>query len=128
VICESESTDTSFPAVVPNSTPVAPVNPVPVIVTVVPPPLTPVRGLTRRMDETIFGGRLFVVVVAVVDDEGCVAVVVPLVVVAVVVPPVVEVTVEVEVEVDLVEIAVLVLPVEVDPVAGAKYHAAPLGL
>ena len=46
VICVSESTWKLVAAVVPKSTSTAPVNPVPVIVTLVPPGAAPLTGLT----------------------------------------------------------------------------------
>ena len=50
VICVSDFTVTSVALAVPNLTPVAPVNPVPVIVTVVAPAVGPLVG---EMDVTV---------------------------------------------------------------------------
>ena len=87
MIWVSETTEKLVASTVPNATPVAPVNPVPVMVTFVPPVFTPVDGSTF-------------------DTWGVAPAVVPVVVVVVVV---VEVEVEVAAVVVLVAAVVLVL-------------------
>jgi hypothetical protein len=52
VICESDTTVTFVPGSAPNDTPVAPVNPEPVIVTDVPPLVRPIDGDTEVTDRT----------------------------------------------------------------------------
>ena len=129
VICVSESTETSVPADVPKVTAVAPVKPLPVTVTVVPPVFTPVDGLTPYAEAAAWPVAVAVVVDAVLVDAVVVdaMVVVTVLVEAVLVAAVfVAVVVVVVVVVEVLADELVVVEVEVEPDGdGAKYHAPP---